>query len=157
MYCPSCGALLAQQMKFCNRCGSQLSTPKEADLINLFEKRMDSEMEGLFWITVMGIGLVFGGSALLKLVQLSEWIIFTYMIVSFTALLSYFGLGVWQIRRLTRNLREAGGTNEIDQTNLHELEADRSLNELEALPSVTENTTQTLEIGSTKTTREPII
>ena len=156
MYCPSCGALLAQHMKFCNRCGSQLSTPKEVELVKLFEKRMDSEMEGLFWLTVMGIGLVFGGSALLKKVQLSEWIIFTYIIVSFIALLSYFGLGVWQIRRLARNLREAGGANEIDQTNLHELEPDRSFSALEALPSVTENTTKTLEVGRTKTTREPI-
>ena len=32
---------------------------------------MDSEMEGLFWIVVMGIGLVLGGMALMKSVHLS--------------------------------------------------------------------------------------
>jgi zinc-ribbon domain len=157
MYCPSCGALLAQQVKFCNRCGSQLTTPKEVELIKLFEKRMDSEMEGLFWIIVMGIGMVFGGSALLRIVHLSEWIILTYMIVSCVALLSYFGLGVWQIRRLAHNLREESGGKEFGPADIHQLEPDRSFNELESLPSVTENTTQTLEAGRTKTTREPVI
>ena len=79
MYCPSCGQALAQQMKYCNRCGAQLATPKDSDLIALFEKRMDSEMEGLFWITVLGVGLILGGIALMKnALHLSDWLTYCF-------------------------------------------------------------------------------
>ena len=144
MYCPSCGLALAQQMKYCNRCGAQLITPKDADLVKLFEKRMDSEMEGLFWITVLGIGLVLGGMVLMQKVHLSEWLIIAYMILSSMAFITYFGLGVWQVRRLARSSKEAKGI-EADQTQPKHLGPAEARATLEALPSVTENTTHRLE------------
>jgi hypothetical protein len=55
---------------------------------------MDSEMEGLFWVTVLGLAAIFGGSAILKKVQLSEWIVVAYMVLSSVVFLSYFALGV---------------------------------------------------------------
>lgn len=54
MFCPSCGVALSSKMKFCNRCGSQLGGSDHVELIKTFEKQMDSEMEGLFWITLWG-------------------------------------------------------------------------------------------------------
>ena len=51
------------EMKYCNRCGAQLVTTKDNDTVKLFEKRMDSEMEGLFWIIVLGLALIIGGMA----------------------------------------------------------------------------------------------
>jgi hypothetical protein len=144
MYCPSCGLALAQQMKYCNRCGAQLITTREADLVKLIEKRMDSEMEGLFWITVFGIGLVLGGMVLMQKVHLSEWLIIAYMILSKTAFVTYFGLGVWQVRRLARSSKEAKGI-EVEQVQTNELGPAKVRVTLEALPSVTENTTHRLE------------
>jgi hypothetical protein len=144
MYCPSCGLALAQQMKYCNRCGAQLITTREADLVKLIEKRMDSEMEGLFWITVFGIGLVLGGMVLMQKVHLSEWLIIAYMILSTTAFVTYFGLGVWQVRRLARSSKEAKGI-EVEQVQTNELGPAKVRVTLEALPSVTENTTHRLE------------
>lgn len=148
MFCPSCGMALAQQMKYCNRCGAQLLTTKEADLIKLYEKRMDSEMEGLFWITVLGIGLVLGGMALMKKVQLSEWLIIAYMILSSLAFLTYFGLGVWQVRRLAKSSKEANGVGQLAQPErpeTKELHPANARASLEPAPSVTENTTRGLE------------
>jgi len=78
-------------MKYCNRCGAHLVTTKGDDTVKLFEKRMDSEMEGLFWITVLGLALILGGMALLKKVQLSESLIIAYMILSSVAFIAYFG------------------------------------------------------------------
>jgi len=146
MLCPSCGVALEQQMKFCNRCGSQLSDPQAAGAIELFEKRMDSEMEGLFWITVFGIGLVLGGMVLMKKVQLGEWFILAYMILSSAAFVTYFGLGVWQVRRLAKISKAANGVvqpGQLDTNELHPASA-RTLLESSA-PSVTEHTTRTLE------------
>ena len=151
MFCPSCGAALASKMKFCNRCGSNLAVrdlavKDQVELIQTFEKRMDSEMEGLFWITVMGMAAIFGGAALLKKLQLSEFVIVGFMIFGAIAFLSYFGLGVWQVRRLARRGEEVSSANTFEQ----EPSETRELNPAQPLQtwdtaSVTENTTRTLE------------
>lgn len=153
MHCPSCGMPLSQGLKYCNRCGTQLlQTRGDADLIKLFEKRMDSEMEGLFWITVFGVGLILGGMFLLKKVlHLSETLIFAFMLLSAAAFLMYFGLGVWQVRRLARNVKAAstaataaGG--QFVQLETHELSPFNTPATLpEPAPSVVEHTTRTLE------------
>jgi hypothetical protein len=146
MYCPSCGSVLTQQMKFCNRCGSQLTTTKDKiELVKVFEKQMDKAMEGLFWVTILGLGVIFGGSAILKKVQLSQWMIVAYMILSTAAFLSYFVLSVWQVRRLARNAEQANSVIPIDQPNTAELDPAKDFPVIEGVISVTENTTRTLE------------
>ena len=145
MICPTCGVALTQQMKYCNRCGTQLITTKDIAEIELFEKRMDSEMEGLFWITVFGVGLILGGMVLMKTVELSEWLIIAYMILSSAAFITYFGLGVWQVRRLTKNSKEAKGIVDIGNSETNELNPVKARTALEAVPGVTEHTTRALE------------
>jgi len=148
MFCPSCGAALVSKMKFCNRCGSNLAVmdlaaKDQVELIKTFEKRMDSEMEGLFWITVMGMAAIFGGAALLKKLQLTEFVIVGFMIFGAIAFLSYFALGVWQVRRLARRGEEVSGAAAFEQ----EPSETRELNPAQTweTASVTENTTRTLE------------
>ena len=145
MYCQSCGTALAMQMKYCNRCGAHLVTTKEDDTVKLFEKRMDSEMEGLFWITVLGLALILGGMALMKEVQLSESLIVAYMILSSAAFIAYFGLGVWQVRRLNRSSKEASGSVQLEEQDTNELNPAKGWPKLEAGSSVTEHTTRGLE------------
>jgi hypothetical protein len=145
MYCQSCGTPLAVQMKYCNRCGAHLSTTKDDDRIKLYEKRMDSEMEGLFWITVLGLGLILGGMAVLKKVQLSESLIFAYLILSSAALMAYFGLGVWQVRRLNRRSKEDTGSIELEEQNTNALGPVAAWTTLEAGSSVTDQTTRGLD------------
>ena len=62
---------------------------------------MDSEMEGLFWITVLGIGLILGGMVLMKKVLLDDWMIIAYMILSSAAFTTYFNLQILLGRNLT--------------------------------------------------------
>lgn len=145
MYCQSCGTALATQMKYCNRCGAQLVTSREDDRVSLFEKRMDSEMEGLFWCTVFGLALILGGMALLKKVQFSESIIIAYMILSSLAFIAYFSLGVWQIRRLNRSSKEASGSVPLEGQDTSELGPANPWPTLEEGSSVTEETTRGLE------------
>jgi hypothetical protein len=146
MFCPSCGIALPQQLKYCNRCGAQLTTPKQTALVELYEKRMESEMEGLFWIIVFGLGLLLGGLVVLKkALDLDEKLLSAYMLLCSTALVMYFGLGVWQIRRLARSSKEASGTELPGQAETNELNPAQTLPTLEPAPSVTEHTTHTLE------------
>ena len=145
MYCQSCGTPMAMQMKYCNRCGAHLVAPKDDDRIKLFEKRMDSEMEGLFWITVLGLGLILGGMALLKKVQLSETLIVAYMILSSLAFMAYFGLGLWQVRRLNRTSKEAIGSVHLAGQDTNELGPTKPWPTIDAGSSVTEQPTRGLD------------
>ncbi len=145
MYCQSCGTALATQMKYCNRCGTHLVSTKDDDRIKLFEKRMDSEMEGLFWITVLGLGLILGGIALLKKVQLSDSLIIAYMILSSVAVIAYFGLGVWQVRRLNRSSKEASGSIQLEGQDTNELGPAMTWPTIETGSSVTDQTTRGLD------------
>ncbi|HET6647756.1 MAG TPA: hypothetical protein VFH01_10560 [Pyrinomonadaceae bacterium] len=144
MYCQSCGTALATQMKYCNRCGAQLVTTKDNDTVKLFEKRMDSEMEGLFWIIVIGLALILGGMALLKKMQFSESLILVYMILGFAAVIAYFGLGVWQLRRL-KGSQETSASLPLEEGNTSELEPAKEWPTLESGSSITDQTTRGLE------------
>lgn len=144
MYCQSCGTALATQMKYCNRCGAQLVTTKDNDTVKLFEKRMDSEMEGLFWIIVIGLALILGGMALLKKMQFSESLILVYMILGFAAVIAYFGLGVWQLRRL-KGSQETSTSLLLEEGNTSELEPAKEWPTLESGSSITDQTTRGLE------------
>lgn len=144
MYCQSCGTALATQMKYCNRCGAQLVTTKDNDTVKLFEKRMDSEMEGLFWIIVIGLALILGGMALLKKMQFSESLILVYMILGFAAVIAYFGLGVWQLRRL-KGSQETSTSLPLEEGNTSELEPAKEWPTLESGSSITDQTTRGLE------------
>jgi hypothetical protein len=59
--------------------------------------------------------------------------------------LSYFALGVWQVRRLARNVKQANNVLPSDQSNTSELDPAKSFPMIEGAVSVTENTTRTLE------------
>lgn len=146
MYCPSCGAALPQQLIYCNRCGAQLTAQRDVELVKILEKRMDSEMEGLFWIAVFGIGLILGGIFLMaKVLDLSEGLIFAFMILSSLAFMAYFGLGVWQVRRLAERLKETKGIAPAGRLETSELAPAQTPATLPSAPSVTESTTRTLE------------
>lgn len=144
MYCQSCGIALATQMKYCNRCGANLVTTRDDDRTKLFEKRMDSEMEGLFWVTVIGLGLILGGMVLLKKVQFSDSLIVAFMTLSSVAFIGYFCLAVWQVRRLNRSSKETSSV-QLEGPEANELGPATAWSTIEAGSSVTEQTTRGLD------------
>lgn len=140
MYCHSCGIALTQQMKFCNRCGALLIKP-ETDLKRT-EKRLDSYLEGLFWVTVFGLGIIFGGLIVLKKVDFEKWVLVTYLCLSSTAFLINFGINLWGALKLMRGSKEIPAP----ESNTRELESGTPmLLTPTQTPSVTENTTRSFE------------
>ena len=144
MYCPSCGLALSRQVKYCSRCGSPSIITKEAAVIEVFEERLNKELVDLFWLTVIGLGLILGGLALLKTVNLGNLVIIAYLVLSSLAFTVNFGLSLWQIRRLARGSKEASRAGQIGQLNADELDSVRAA-ALAPASSVTENTTRELE------------
>ena len=145
MYCPSCGAALSQRMNYCNRCGAQTIATKESEAIESSEERLRGEMVDLFWLTVIGLGLIVGGMALMKFVGLGHELIIAYMALSSTAFLINFALSLWQIRRLARIASEARDPRRIEKLDTNELGPAGARGALEAPPSVAEHTTRRLE------------
>jgi zinc ribbon protein len=145
MFCPSCGVALPQPTKFCVRCGSQLSVTKKDPAFKSIENRLRDEMVDLFWLTVIGLGMILGGMALIKGQGLGDWILIAYMILSTTAFAINFGLSLWQIRRLNSFSKEARGAAQIIPPGANELNPTKARTPLEFAPSVTENTTRELE------------
>jgi hypothetical protein len=146
MFCSSCGVALPQPMKYCNRCGAQLVVTRDAAEIGALEKRLDEYLDGLFWITVFGVGLTLGGMALIKrALELGEAAVIAFLILCATAFLVNFALSFWQVLRMTRDLKELRGEAVPDGMKTGELNPADARASLAPPPSVTETTTRTLE------------
>lgn len=140
MYCPSCGFALTQEMKFCNRCGAQSIAVSETS-----KKRLDDYLDGLFWITVFGLGLILGGLALMKGLDLSQGIITAYIIVSSLAFGINFALSLREVLRMLRSPKATKEIAALRNLDTRELNPGTAGPLLDAAPSVTENTTRSFE------------
>lgn len=105
------------------------------------EKRLDDYLDGLFWITVFGLAFILGGTVLLKKVEVSNWLVFGYMLLSSVAFLINFGLSLWGVARITKQGRPQ---EKIPSPNTSELTPHEAL-PLPPAASVTENTTRSFE------------
>jgi hypothetical protein len=145
MYCQACGSAIAQKTKYCNRCGTQLvpagemspdKTPKE--------KRLDEYLDGLFWISVFGLGFIIGGTVVLTKVGVRDLIVIGYAILSTIVFLINFGFSLWGALSIMRSSKDGKLTMQPGH-DTRELGPPK----IEPLPipvtSVTENTTRSFE------------
>ena len=142
MYCHACGIALTQQMKFCNRCGAQSITQDQSAEIKRSEKRLDEYLDGLFWITVFGVGLIFAGMVVMKKVGLSDFFILMYLLISSTAFLINFVINLKAARRIGGKTHDLPSPAELGTG---QLESAAQRPALEPVPSVTEHTTRSFE------------
>ena len=144
MYCQNCGSALNPQTKYCNRCGTNLMPAGEKRLEKTAaEKRLDEYLDGLFWISIFGMGFILGGAILLKKVNFSDLVILIYAVLSSTIFLINFGFSLWGTLSLMRSSKKGKLTMQPG----HET---RELTPPKIEPvmmpgSVTENTTRSFE------------
>ena len=146
MFCSTCGTTITPGLSFCNRCGASLKEREESTV------RTGAIVAFLIAITIIGIGglgIMLGGALTLKRdAALGEDVVgmfmfFTFFILSLT---EFF---------LVRQLSKLLGSKEPKHASLppyatmpNELrtaQAAPARSLPEAMPSVTENTTRTLE------------
>ncbi len=139
MFCPTCGIALSKHLKYCNHCGANLATSSGSSLAAL-EKRLDDYLDGLFWLTVLGLGFIIGGMILLKRFQFSDVLVVAYMVLSSLAFLANFGINLREVQRLKRSREKLTTIGETAHGELGLPPAD-----LTSLTSVTENTTRNLQ------------
>jgi hypothetical protein len=137
-------------MKYCKRCGAQVLTNRKADDAEKAEelqakKRMDEYLDGIFWITVFGLGFILGGMVILRKFGLGDWLLISYLILSSTAFLINLALNLWQIYLMTRKPEQAKVHQQLEVPDTNELVSASAQPVLEPALSVTENTTHRLE------------
>jgi hypothetical protein len=132
-------------MKFCNQCGTQLSLEDDTRLDKQV-KRLDDYVDGIFWITIFGLGMILGGMVLIKeALHLSDGILIAYLILSSTTFLTVFGICLWQIIRISQESKKVNLKVEEEQFDTNKLAGAKSQKSLEEGMSVVEETTRTLE------------
>jgi hypothetical protein len=145
MYCSSCGAVVAQGLSYCNRCGAKLNDVKGESIVQSREVRPEFLVWAMVAVMVFGfVGIVFLMMAM-KMVGLTVGQILAFTIVSFLIMLLVEGVFIWKFLRRTR------GADEIIDTSLSKEQATKELDAAQArvlpdpIPSVTEHTTRTFE------------
>lgn len=154
MYCAACGTPVTPGLKFCNRCGASIGNDRG-------EKPEPSVAGGLITAVVMvalfGLGIMFGGAIALKQGGgLGSDVAGLFM---FFTLLVIGTVEIFLLRQLSRVLGASGKNQRFEQPPPLFQPASASPNEFRAaplrslpepIPSVTENTTRTLEHSTTE-------
>ena len=137
MYCSFCAAPVAPGISFCNRCGASLKKDEEkkgTGAINAF-------LTAIALLGVIGLGIMLGGALKLKEANLESdiigvFMVFTFLIVAITEMLL--------VRQLSK-LMNRETTQIVVQPPPAEFAPPQARALAEPVPSVTENTTRTLE------------
>ena len=147
MYCSSCGVSVARGLSYCNHCGAQLNGEKGDSLIKTTELRAESliisAMVGLFVLGLLAIAVLMG--VMKAVLDLNNGQILAFATLSFLIMLLIEGVLVWRLSRRRRGAEETGGRALTKELTTKELDAARARVLPEAMPSVTEQTTRTLE------------
>ena len=147
MYCSSCSASVTQGLSYCNHCGAQLNGGKGDSLIKTTELRAESliisAMVGLFVLGLLAISVLMG--VMKAVLDLNNGQILAFATLSFLIMLLIEGVLIWRLSRRKRGAEATGDTAMSKEQTTKELEATRARVLPEAMPSVTEHTTRTLE------------
>jgi hypothetical protein len=145
MHCQTCGSVLAHNTRYCNRCGTQLVPTDNASPDKTpAEKRLDEYLDGLFWISVFGLGFIIGGTVVLTKVGVRDLIVLGYAVLSTIVFAINFGFSLWGALSIMRSSKDGKLTMQPGH-DTRELGPPK----IETLPipaaSVTENTTRSFE------------
>jgi hypothetical protein len=156
MYCSACASPVTAGLKFCNRCGANLNKDEETTGSNL----AGGLIFAIVMVALFGLGVMFAGAiALKKGGDMPNDIVGIFMLFSFLI------VGVTEIMLLRQLSRVQGTSHRIQNIEnapplfqpaqsapMRELYAVRDT--AEPIPSVTENTTRTLEHSIRDTSRK---
>lgn len=153
MYCSTCAAPIAPGLSYCNRCGASLkeaSSPRRESNTG----SIAAFLTAIVLIAVMGLGMMLGGAlTLTRDAHLGEPIVGFFMLFAFLIVAIIELMLGRQLSRLLSSTDRA--TKQLTQPQMMPAEfhptQPRTLTE--PVPSVTENTTRTLDYSRNETLR----
>src|SRR6185295_7356763 len=147
MYCPTCGNEITVELKYCNRCGANLSLPAMVPPMAMAPVKLTFPSIVLGLTILGGLGVIFGSATEFARQGLHPFAIVWMVLFSAATL---FGCTALMIRFFTKMLTSQQGVSAGNQSRhasitindrqtAHHLPPPR----MEPVPSVTENTTRT--------------
>ena len=143
MYCAACGTPLAPGLSYCNRCGMSLKERTS----EVKPVPVNSYLTAITIVGIVGLSLMLGGAIALKNGgDFHDDLIGIFMLMTF-ALVGLVELSLCrQLSRLNRNAEKRGTAEPLLQAGMPiQMGGQQSRALGEPVPSVTENTTRTLE------------
>lgn len=152
MFCPSCGTEYTIELKYCNRCGANLSTALAAQpepvVVNLTKPTLIIGVV-MTLITLGGFGMVMGGAIELShSVQLGSDPVIAMVVMGMLTILT---ADIFLVRQLAKLIDASvkSGTPRISKTQMPPATVSQlpplSASQFTPAPSVTENTTRLFE------------
>ena len=144
MYCPTCGNEISVELKYCNRCGANLSLPAATSPVMLAPVRL-TVPSIVMGITILGgLGVIFGAATEFARQGLHPAAIVWMVLFSAATLFGCMGLMIRFFTKMLSMNREVSPSQAprsivIDRQPVQHLPPPR----MEPVPSVTENTTRT--------------
>ena len=146
MFCSTCGTTITPGLSFCNRCGSSLKERTQPDTKT---GAITAFLTAITLIAIIGLGIMLGGALTLKRdANLGEDVVGMFMFFTFFILCVTEFFLVRQLSKLMGSKEPKYASLPPPATMPNELRAAQAAQARglpEAMPSVTENTTRTLE------------
>ncbi len=144
MYCSTCGGGVAPGLSYCNHCGARLNPPGDGE-----HKPVELFPDSLIWaivsVFVVGLGGTIGLMAVMKDARVFDpGQIIGLSFLSFVTMLAVEAVLIYMLLSRSRG-REARETSKLHANNVRDLAAGNERALPESAPSVTEQTTRTLE------------
>ena len=142
MYCANCAAPLAPGVSFCNRCGYSLKVTDVTNNTGL----VTGFLTAITLIGIAGLGIMLGGALALRIAAgfpgdvIALFMLMTFILVGLTEVLL-----LRQLSRLTEGGDKKRTLSQRQQPSIPAEFASLPRTLAEPVPSVTENTTRTLD------------
>jgi hypothetical protein len=146
MYCPSCGTEVTKELNYCNRCGANLSLTTNVSEQPVRVVSTSGPIWAMAMMVVFGLGIIFGGVNSLAMKNINGAML-TWIVLGCLGMI--FGVVSLFLRHWSSMI---GGSQQIERpAKLNKAikseprQAQLPPSRTEPVPSVTENTTRTLE------------
>jgi len=144
MYCPSCGNEITVELKYCNRCGANLSVPTTPQFVSVAPVRLAIPSIVLGLTIVAGLGIIIAGAGELARQGVPPVALVWMVLFAVATLFGCTGLLIRFLTKLLTLQREVIATQQPPQPSLNSRAQIQQLPpRYEPVPSVTENTTRT--------------
>jgi len=144
MYCHSCGNDIPVELKYCNRCGANLSlTNTNTQLVTLPPVKLGVPSIVLGLTILGGLGIIFGGASQMAIVGVPAVAIVWMVIFAAATLFACISLMFRFWSKLIDIQRHSIPTPQPSPTLMERPSFQQLPPRLEGVPSVTENTTRT--------------
>ena len=144
MYCPSCGSEIAVELKYCNRCGANLTLPAASTTTTMVAPRIRLGIPSIvLGLTITGgLGIIIAGALEFARIGVHPAAIVWMVFLSMATL---FGCTALMIRFWTKLItlqRDTVVSEPVRRSFVEKPPAQQLSPRLEGVPSVTENTTR---------------